>query len=180
MKKEDSKITARLRYLKMSPRKVRLQADVIRGLPVLDAEAQLMLSPRRASDPVLKLLKSAIANAKFQKAEVQKLFVQELRVDQGPTQRRWTPRARGSWSPINKRTSHITIILGSSDETKLSKFVIHEKPKKKVKPSKTKKAKNSEKTEKQKEESKEKNEVNPKPSKGKTGSLKRVFQRKAI
>jgi len=96
-----------LKYLRISPRKVRLVADLIRGQNVQDAEQQLLFSTKRAAKPVLKLLKSAIANA----GNLSNLYIAEIRVDQGPTLKRWRARARGRAAMIKKRTSHITIKL---------------------------------------------------------------------
>lgn len=180
MKKKENIITAELRYLRQAPRKVRLQADVIRGMSVMDAQAQLMLSPRRSSDPILKLLKSAIANAKYAKLDPQTLFVKEIMVNQGPKQKRWTPRARGSWSSIIKWTSHVVLVLGVSETPNRSDLVIYEKPKKKIKDEK-KKANESKDREKpgKKESGKEKQESGKKHG-SESGALKRVFRRKAI
>lgn len=179
--KKENVIVAELRYLRQAPRKVRLQADVIRGMSVTEAQAQLMLSPRRSSDPILKLLKSAIANAKYKKIDPHTLIVKEIRVDQGPKQKRWIPRARGAWSSIIKWTSHVTIVLGVSDTLQKSAIVIYEKPKKKIKDEKKKvqKQKADDREKIKKDTSKEKEESVKKHS-GEVGSLKRVFRRKAI
>ena len=109
----------------MAPRKVRLVASVLRGMSVNDAEAQLMLQPRRAAKPLLKLLRSAIANAKNnQKLNPDNLFVQTIFVDQGPMLKRSLPRARGSASPIQKKMSHVTMILAESLKPKPKQFTI--------------------------------------------------------
>ena len=121
-------LITKLKYLRMTPRKTRLLVDTIRGLPVGEAEAQLILSPRRASEPLLKLLHSAVANAKNNhNLETSKLFIKEIRVDQGITTKRWMPRARGAVSPIHKRTSHVTLILETSDNLSSPRFSIQEK-----------------------------------------------------
>jgi large subunit ribosomal protein L22 len=100
----------------MSPRKVRLVIDTVRGLPVRVAVQQLEFSPKEAAGPVLKLLKSAIANAEHNdKADVSKLRIAKVVADAGTTLHRWRPRAYGRAAPIRKRTSHITVIL--SDES---------------------------------------------------------------
>ncbi len=108
-------IKAKLRHLRMSPRKVRLVADAIRGLDVESAQNQLEFMNKRAARPMLKLLKSAVANAEHNSAAAglkrDNLYISELRVDEGPTLKRWMPRAMGRATPINKRTSHITIVL---------------------------------------------------------------------
>lgn len=105
-------ITAKLNYLRMSPRKARLVIDAVRGMDVVKAKTQLAFMEKRASGNVLKLLNSAIASAKnnFSKEE-SNLYIKKIFVDQGPTYKRFRPRAKGMASPINKKTSHITIIL---------------------------------------------------------------------
>lgn len=180
MKKEENIITAELRYLRQAPRKVRLQADVIRGMSVTDAQAQLMLSPRRAGDPILKLLKSAIANAKYAKLDPRTLFVKEIMVNQGPKQKRWTPRARGSWSPIIKWTSHVILVLGVSDIPSRSDLVIYEKPKKKIKDEKKKARENKDSGKSEKKETGKEKQKSGKKYGNEPGALKRVFRRKAI
>ena len=108
-------IKAKLNYLRQAPRKVRLVADLIRGMKVKEAKVQLEFSPKRASKALLKLLNSAIANAKhnfgLSDEEIEKLVIKEIQVDEGPKLKRWMPQARGSAHPIHKKTSHITIIL---------------------------------------------------------------------
>jgi large subunit ribosomal protein L22 len=127
-------VSAKLRFLRMSPRKVRLVVDVIRDLPVEEAENQLVFLNKKAGRPVLKLLKSAIANAENNsKLSKDNLYIKKITVDQGPTLKRWRARAFGRAAMIRKQSSHITIIL---DELKKPRS-----PKKKVVPSKAGKAK---------------------------------------
>lgn len=134
--------TAKLRYLHIAPRKTRAVADVIRGLSVPEAEAQLLLMPRRAATPLLKLIRSASANARTtMKLEPEALFIKEIRVDQGPKSTRWMPRARGAMSPIERKTSHVSVLLGMLTEPKKSRFVIRGPVKKKDEEKKKKKAK---------------------------------------
>ena len=105
---------ARLRHLRIAPRKVRLVADLVRGKPVGQALAILKYTPKAASKPMEKLLKSAIANAEDVskgQIDVDKLYVSALQVDQGPTLRRFMTRAQGRATRLNKRTSHITLVL---------------------------------------------------------------------
>lgn len=126
--------TAKLRYLHIAPRKTRAAVDVIRGLSVPEAEAQLLLMPRRAATPLLKLLRSAAANAKqAMKKDADALFIKEIRVDQGPKSTRWMPRARGAMSPIERKTSHVSIVLGVVIAPKASRFTIKGPEKKKIK-----------------------------------------------
>ena len=105
-------ISATLKTYRQSPRKVRLATDLIKGKSVLMALAQLKFLPKRASLPIEKLLNSAIANAEHNFGATRaELMVKDIRVDKGIVFRRSMPRARGSASPIKKRTSHITITL---------------------------------------------------------------------
>ncbi len=108
-------VKAFARYIRTSPRKVRLVADHIRGLSVIEAENRLGVSSKWASEPVGKLLDSAVANAIHNfKLDKSKLFVKTIYVDGGPTLKRFRPRAFGRAATIRKRTSHISIVL--SDE----------------------------------------------------------------
>lgn len=107
-------VTAKLKYLKMSPRKVRLVADLIRGMNLIEAKAQLRVNPRRASKPLLKLLDSAEASARNNfKLDEKDLNIFELRVDDGPRLKRLFYRSRGRADIKQKRMSHISIILQS-------------------------------------------------------------------
>lgn len=108
--------TAKLNYLRIAPRKTRSVADLIRGLSVNEAEAQLMVQRRRPSKALLKLLRSAVSNAKNNKLPAESLFVKEIRVDGAPMLKRYLPRARGSASPIQKKMSHVTLILGVNEK----------------------------------------------------------------
>lgn len=100
------------KYVRMSPRKVRLVVDVIRGKSVVEAEDLLRFIPRSASEPVSKVLKSAKHNALHNDDMLEdRLYIKEAYVDAGPTLKRLIPRARGSANILKKRTSHITIIV---------------------------------------------------------------------
>jgi large subunit ribosomal protein L22 len=125
-----------LRYLRIAPRKVRLVANLIKKKSIDEAQAQLMLNPKRSAVPILKLLRSAIENAKAKKMDTSKLFVADIRVDQGPMLKRWMPRAQGRATPIHKYTSHVVIVLKESEKSVKSRFVIENK---KVKDKKEKK-----------------------------------------
>ena len=104
---------ATLRWLRMSPRKVRLVVDLIRDRPVGDALNILNLCSKTAAKPVAKLLKSAVANADSKGYDLDSLIVATAFVDEGATLRRWLPRAMGRATRIRKRTSHITVVLGA-------------------------------------------------------------------
>lgn len=97
----------------MSPRKVRLVTGLVRGMNTARADRQLQLLNKAAASVVLKLLRSAVANAKnnFQHSG-EGLSIISLRVDGGPVLYRYRPRAQGRAAPIRKRTSHITLVLG--------------------------------------------------------------------
>lgn len=103
---------AKLKHLRMSPRKVRLVADLVRGLTVEEAEKQLRFSVKKAATPILKLLNSAVANTK-QDSDLTKenLYIARIVVEAGRPLKRWRPRAMGRATPIMKRTSHITLSL---------------------------------------------------------------------
>jgi len=102
---------AKLRYLRVSARKTRLVADLVRGKNVAEAINILTFTRRAACEPVRKLIESAIANAEAGNADVDQLYVDTLTVDEGPTLRRFRPRAMGRATRINKRTSHVTCVL---------------------------------------------------------------------
>ena len=103
---------ATAKYIRISSRKVKVVIDLIRGKSVDEAEAILMYTPKAASEPTLKVLRSAIANAENNlDMDRETLYVAEVFANQGPTLRRYRPRSRGSAARIRKRTSHITIIL---------------------------------------------------------------------
>ncbi|MDR0841365.1 MAG: 50S ribosomal protein L22 [Christensenellaceae bacterium] len=100
------------RYIRISSRKIKIVIDLIRGKSVREAQGILQFTPKAASEPVLKLLNSAIANAENNLGlSADTLYVAEVFANQGPTLKRFRPRAKGSASRIRKRTSHITVIL---------------------------------------------------------------------
>ena len=108
---------ATARYIRISSRKVKVVIDLIRGKSVKEAEAILRYTPKAASEPVLKLLNSAVANAE-NNLEMNRddLYVAEVYANQGPTLQRYRPRAQGRASRIRKRTSHISIVLDQKAE----------------------------------------------------------------
>ena len=100
------------RTIRIAPRKVRLVLDLVRGKEVSEALAILKLTNKRTSPVVEKLIKSAVANAEHNyDMDIERLFISEIYADEGPTLKRFRPRAQGSASRINKRTSHISVIL---------------------------------------------------------------------
>ena len=106
-------VKAKAKFIKMSPAKIRLVANLIKQLPVGKALDQLRFTGKLASGPVAKLIKSAMANAEHNfELEKDNLFVKELTVNEGPTLKRSMPRAHGRATPIRKRTSHLNLVLG--------------------------------------------------------------------
>jgi large subunit ribosomal protein L22 len=104
---------AKLRYLRISPRKVRMVVNLIRGKKVEEAQVILNFARKKATLPILKLLQQAIFNAKDKQTDVkeEELYVSEIFVDEGPSYKRTFPRSRGKADIIQKRSSHITITI---------------------------------------------------------------------
>ena len=105
---------ATLRFLRISARKPRLVADIVRGKNVDEAIFMLSVTRRAASEPISKLIASARENAKNlnEELETDELYIKEIYVNEGPTLKRFRPRAMGRATRINKRTSHVTCVLG--------------------------------------------------------------------
>jgi large subunit ribosomal protein L22 len=104
--------TAKARYVRIAPRKLRLVMDMVRGKPVEDALTTLGLVRKGASPVLAKVIKSALANAENNhEMNTDGLFIKEAFVDEGPTLKRFMPRAMGRATQIRKRTSHITVVL---------------------------------------------------------------------
>ena len=163
---EDIVAKAKLRNLHIAPRKVRLVVDVIRGMHVTDALAQLQVMTNRSALPLTKLIESA--NARSNNKSTENLVIGKITVDKGITLKRTLPRARGRATVIEKKMSHIILELVESPD-KTSNFIL---PKKEVKA--------------KKDTSKDKKET-PKPktedygqSKERAGVMKKVFRRKSI
>lgn len=160
---------AKINYLHIAPRKVRLIGDTLKGLSAQEAEAQLLLRPHRAAKALLKLLRSAVANARNnQKLNADSLFVSRLRVDQGPMLKRSLPRAQGRATPIQKKMSHVTLVLEESAKPRAQRFVINppvKKEKSAKKATAPKPRTTAEKT---------------KPKTDKVGFWKRIFRRKSV
>src|SRR6202046_2723234 len=106
---------AKARYVRVTPRKARRVVDFIRGMPADQAQAALTFAPQSASDPVGKVLASAIANAEQTRLDTSSLVVSRAWVDEGPTLKRFRPRAQGRGYRIMKRTSHITVIVSDGN-----------------------------------------------------------------
>jgi len=105
-------VKAKIKFIRMSPTKIRLVANLIKKMPVDQALDQLQFINKLAARPVAKLIKSAIANAEhnFELAK-DNLFIKEITVGQGPTLKRWLPRAHGRATPLRRRTSHVNLVL---------------------------------------------------------------------
>ena len=109
--------TAKLKYLHIAPRKMRLVADQVRGKRLEDALTVLEYSLKVASKPIEKTLKSAASNMlnreEAVKIDTDKIWIKKITVDEGPTAKRWRPRAMGRATRIHKRTSHLIVVLAS-------------------------------------------------------------------
>ena len=112
---------AKVRYLRVTPQKARRVVDLIRGQQATEALAVLKFAEQAASEPVYKLVASGIANARVQADKLNEAFseddliISEAYVDEGPTMKRFQPRAQGRAFRINKRTSHITVVLSDAE-----------------------------------------------------------------
>jgi len=123
--------TVKLNHLHIAPRKVRLVANLIKNLSANEAEAQLMVLPKRSAEPILKLLKSGVANmVNNRKVDPEKLVIEKITVDGGPVFKRFLPRSMGRATPLLKRTCHVTIILRETAGKKKTNRFNTVKPKK--------------------------------------------------
>lgn len=125
-KVEVQEVRAILRFLRHGPRKVRLVGNVLKGLSIDYARAELRSINKHAAAPLLKLLNSAVANAKHNNhVDEDRLFVKQVRVDDGPALKRFMPKAHGRATEIKKRSCHVTLVLGvkPSEEKKAVKKV---------------------------------------------------------
>ncbi len=107
--------TAKVTFVRIAPRKVKIVLDLIRNQPAEKAMAILKYTPKAACEVVAKLLNSAMANAEIKNMDRSKLYVAECYVGQGPTLKRIRPRAQGRAFRINKKTSHITLVLKEAE-----------------------------------------------------------------
>ena len=110
---------AQARYVRVTPQKARRVVDLIRGKQATEAVAVLEFAPQAASETVYKVLESAVANAETtEDLDRGTLVVSKAMVDEGPTMKRWRPRAQGRATRINKRTSHITLVVQPKEAAK--------------------------------------------------------------
>lgn len=172
---------AQAKFIRMSPRKVRLVVDLIRGLDVEEAVNQLSFMAKAAARPVLKLLNSGVANAVNNlQWKKDNLYIKAITVGGGPTLKRWQPKAFGRATPIRKRSSHIFLVLAEKIESKrpvekLKKDLERPKEVEALKTFTREAAKDDKKIE---EKKSAKNEAAPKALKRSKGFLKRLFSRK--
>lgn len=164
-----AEVKASLKNLKIAPRKVRLVADSIKGMHVVEALAHLDVMTQRSVGPLSKLIRSAVANAKEQEMDTDRLVIRSIRVDKGIKLKRAVPRARGRATVIEKKMSHVMLELGESNHVAAPGYTLHEKPKKEKKPRKGKDIQ----TPKPKHEEAE-------SEKAKRGFGKKVFRRKSV
>jgi large subunit ribosomal protein L22 len=164
-------VTAKLNYLRIAPRKVRMVADSVRGQSVEQAQNILAFTQKKGAGPLLKLLNQAVANARnnFQ-LDPSNFYIFKITVDEGPKYKRWRARARGQAGEIQKKTSRITLILEAEGKTRKAKRKEGKKPEKELK------LKEAE--EKEKPKIRPEKEM-PKP-KGRMESGKAMFRRKAF
>jgi len=174
----------KLNYLRIAPRKVRLITDAIRGKSAGEAQNILNFTIKKTSGPVLKLLKSAIANAKKNsQMDESNLYISKILVDEGPKYKRWMPRARGSANEIQKKSSHITLVLseiakgGKKNKTEKKQEVIRENEVNVQKEVGSEKAKEEKKSSQEQPKFKPRmEESRPKVEKG----INKIFRRKAM
>lgn len=167
-------IKAKLNYLRIAPRKVRLVADLVRNMDVKEAENQLKFMPKRASQPLLKLLNSAIANAKNNfNLEKDVLYIKKLTINEGPPFKRWRPIARGRANPIVKRSTHINLVLEIKKGVKIEKKAVEE-----AKPAEVKRIEEKPEKEIKKPKPRAPKEITKRPES--KGLFKKIFKRKAF
>ncbi|MFH1188542.1 MAG: 50S ribosomal protein L22 [bacterium] len=186
------KATAQLKNLRIAPRKVRLVCGVVRGLTVNDAFAQLQAMTARSSGHVMKLLKSAVANAKNKQMTVSRLVIDSIRVDEGTMLKRHRARARGVANPIHKKFSHVTVVIREDENARVPRFSTFYDAKKENKKGKEKNSKQGSGDTNEKQKQKSENDVKQKSKKGKDTEdkkkikesepniVKKVFQRKSV
>lgn len=164
----ETKVTAKLRNLDIAPRKVRRVAELLRGLQVDSALAELSVNYSRGSKPLTKLIQSAVASAKEKKLNPDKLVISTIQVDQGRALKRLHPMGRGRASILQKKFSHIMLELTEKEGTLSRGYIIPKKVKKvKEAPRATRTAPKPEVEEKAR-------------TKEKKGFMQRVFRRKAV
>jgi len=164
-------VNASIKNLNISPRKVRLVTDLIKGHHVTSAMAQLQNLPNRASHDVAKLLNSALANAREKNMDLGRLVVDSITVDKGRVLKRARAKARGRVGTIEHKHSHVNLILKESPDVKPVQFVI---------PQKVKKVKTIKEDKPDKEKPKYEEPQKKEQKKAKKGFMQKIFRRKSI
>lgn len=174
------KVKAKAKYIRTAPRKLRLLADLVRGLDVKEAELRLRYSNKATASAIIKLLASVVANGvEGFELKDDNLYIKEITVDEGPTLKRWRPRAFGRATPIRKRSSHISIVLDErvpTDPKKIKKEKIADDI---VKVSGVKQLEEVEKKDEDIDDKKEKINKKNKIKKNKKGFASNIFNRKS-
>lgn len=171
--------TAKLKYLRIAPRKIRLIADLIRNKSAEEAQSILSFSTKKSADPLLRLLRQAIANAKNEfNLKESDLYISKITVDEGPKLKRWRARSRGQAFEIQKKTSHINLVLSEIKgvSIKKTKKKITKKPKAEKVKAEDISGKKPKANIKKKEFRAQKETLKPKAGK----SSRKIFRRKAI
>lgn len=168
------RVTAKLNYLHISPRKVRAVVGLVKKMNPREAMAQLRFVPNRASQPLMKLIKSALANAENNfYIDTESARISEFKVDGGPVFKRFRPASRGRASALKKKTSHVTLVLeGQRRQIGQDKKIKTEVESAKVAPEGAAESKSW--------ETRKVFDQKSKPKEKKSGFVKRIFQRKAI
>lgn len=172
------KVTTRARFLHIAPRKIRLTADLIRGMTCEEAQNQLKFQKKRAARTLLKILNSACANAEHNFDMVKEnLYISDIFVDAGPMLKRWRPRAFGRAFPRTKKTSHVTLILNEKIPGKKKEKKEMEKRAKVTEMKKQEEKKVKKRILPPKAEAEKEAKIKPKKERG---LLKRFFRRKSV
>ncbi len=167
---------ATIKHLRISARKVRLAADFIKGLDVIEAREQLRFSTKSINRPILKLLNSAIANGeKNHEMDKNNLYIKDVIINEGATLKRFQPRAFGRAGTIRKRSSHVTLVLAEKKPRQIKK-----KPAKKTKKTEPEKILSYDELKKQAEPEKDRTSFNEQPTENKPGGRFTTFKDKFI
>ncbi|MBI2013783.1 MAG: 50S ribosomal protein L22 [Candidatus Colwellbacteria bacterium] len=161
---------AQLKNLSIAPRKVRFLVNTLKNKSVPSALAEVRLSPLRAAKPLEKLIESAVANARVLKMDENKLFIKSIIVNGGAMLKRYLPRARGMATPIQKKLSHVNLVLAEKDMAITTKYIIPKAIKKIKKELPTK----------EKQKAKKPQEEKAKAAQKKPGFFQKMFRRKSI
>ncbi|MBI2577395.1 MAG: 50S ribosomal protein L22 [Candidatus Wildermuthbacteria bacterium] len=175
------KATAKLRYLRIAPRKVRHVADIIRGKQVPQAETLLRFAVRKAADPILKTLRSAVASARVNHGiDETNLYISKITVDEGPKLKRIEPRARGAAYPIQKKSSHITIELEEVIPGKGAAIKMEPVIKEKAETQETEAKSGAQENDEKREYSPRRGAAKQRQSAKKGRGIQKIFRRKAV